>query len=292
VPEIRIAFDLSLGDSLAWAFPKRPDRSLIERAERYLEFMRETGDLERIMDRYYGHTHHLNYVGTRRFMRDFHRKLPLYRKLFEQAAEQVGMDWRLLAAIGYQESHWDPLAVSPTGVRGIMMLTEDTAAFIDVDDRMDPAQSILGGAAYLAQLKDRMPASVDEPDRTWFALAAYNVGYGHLLDARKIAERNAASPDHWLSVKESLPLLTQRKWYSQTRRGYARGWEPVQYVENIRNYYDILVWMTSEADPEDATEAAAVQTIAQLSRVSDERSTAANSGIPLPGCPPQPVFGG
>jgi membrane-bound lytic murein transglycosylase F len=268
VPEIRVGFELTVADSLAWAFPKRHDPSLILRAEQYLAYIKENGDLARIMDRYYGHTQRFDYVGTRRFIRDYSKRFPRYKEMFQTAAEEVDMDWRLLAAIGYQESHWNPEAISPTGVRGIMMLTRDTASFIGVDDRIDPAASISGGATYLAQMKRRFAAAIDEPDRTWFALAAYNVGYGHLQDARRITREKGEDANRWIYVKDNLPLLTQRKWYSKTKHGYARGWEPVMYVENVRNYYDIIAWLASgdEAleDP-DNTDESSGNTIAKIS---------------------------
>jgi membrane-bound lytic murein transglycosylase F len=249
-PELRVGFEIESRDSLAWAFPQRHDRSLIEKAERYLKFVRDNGDLDRITDRYFRQTQRFDYVGTRRFIRDYTDKLPRYRKLFETTAEAKLVDWRLLAAIGYQESHWDPMAVSPTGVRGIMMLTKNTSAALGVEDRVDPAQSIEGGAEYFLRIRERLPAEISEPDRTWFALAAYNVGYGHLQDAQQITLQKGKDPYAWVHVKESLPLLTQKQWYSKTRHGYARGWEPVMYVENIRNYYDILIWLTKNPDTE------------------------------------------
>jgi membrane-bound lytic murein transglycosylase F len=261
VPEIRVGFELTMGDSLAWAFPRRNDRSLIERAEQYVEFIKKNGDLDRVKDRYYGHTKRFDYVGTRRFIRDYNSILPRYRQFFEQAAKRRNVDWRLLAAIGYQESRWDPMAISPTGVRGIMMLTQNTANVVGIDDRVDAAQSISGGAKYLEQIKRRLPATIKEPDRTWFALASYNVGYGHVQDARMITEQMEKEPDLWVHVKKNLPLLTQHSWYAKSKHGYARGWEPVMYVENIRNYYDILIWLTEDSDnsPEIDTPTVAMQ---------------------------------
>ena len=176
--------------------------------------------------------------------------LAQYRDFFIEAASETGMDWRLLAAIGYQESHWKPDAVSPTGVRGIMMLTKAAARDLDIKDRNDPEQSIRGGARYLANMQQRIPERIPEPDRTWLALAAYNIGLGHLEDARILTQKNKGDFDRWVDVKENLPLLSKKKWFQQTRYGYARGREPVRYVDNIRTYYDILVWLT-EKDSED-----------------------------------------
>jgi len=262
LPEIRMGFEIASDDSLAWAFPRRYDRSLLERAEAYLAMVRDNGFLDRIEERYYIRTQRFDYVGTRRFIRDFRDKLPTYREMFERAGAEQRLDWRLLAAIGYQESHWNPEAVSPTGVRGIMMLTQTTAGSIGIDDRVDPAQSISGGADYFMQTKARLPQSIREPDRTWFALASYNVGYGHVADARRITELLGKQSDRWIDVKESLPLLAQRNWYEHTRHGYARGWEPVLYVENIRNYYDILVWLTRDSSSDEESEPDPIPTIA------------------------------
>ena len=175
-----------------------------------------------------------------------HQRLPNYRKYFQQAALEYGIDWRLLAAMGYQESHWNHLAISPTGVRGIMMLTKSTAGEVGINDRTDPEQSIAGGALYFHQRIKKIPSRILEPDRTWMALASYNVGYGHLEDARTLTKQLGNNQDKWIDVKNHLPLLSEEKWHVQTRYGYARGQEPVNYVENIRNYYDLLVWMTEE----------------------------------------------
>jgi len=250
-PELRVALDLEMADPIAWAFPADADTSLVEAANRYLRRTDNGGRLARILERYYGHTDKFDYVGTRAFMRHYERRLPRYRDMFEEAANENGIDWRLLAAMGYQESHWRPGAVSPTGVRGIMMLTEATADYLGIEDRVDPESSISGGARFLRRLKRRLPDSIREPDRTWMSLAAYNVGYGHLMDARRIVEIQGGNPDAWIDVSETLPLLAQRKWYSRLMYGYARGWEPVLYVENVRTYLDILRWLTDRDQREE-----------------------------------------
>ncbi|MCG8370774.1 MAG: membrane-bound lytic murein transglycosylase MltF [Proteobacteria bacterium] len=248
-PDLRVALDLYVDDPIAWAFPKDTADTLLARADEFLIGADRSGLLARVHDRYYGHTKKYDYVGTRNFIRHFESRLPRYRAMFEQAGADYGIDWRLLAAIGYQESHWRANAVSPTGVRGIMMLTEATAEYLGLEDRTDPESSIFGGARYYARQTERVADTVSEPDRTWMALAAYNVGFNHVKDARMIVEWQGGDPDTWIDISAALPLLAQRKWYTQVPYGYARGWEPVLYVNNIRAYYNILKWLTEQEEP-------------------------------------------
>jgi membrane-bound lytic murein transglycosylase F len=248
-PDLRIALDLNIADQIAWAFPKGSADSLLARADEFIISADHSGMLARVHDRYYGYTEKYDYVGTRNFIRHFESRLPRYRAMFETAGAEWDVDWRLLAAIGYQESHWRAHAVSPTGVRGLMMLTQATADYLGIDDREDPETSIFGGAQYFARQTERIANTVADPDRTWMALAAYNVGFNHLKDARMIVEQLGGNPDTWVDLSEALPLLAQRKWYSQLPYGYARGWEPVLYVNNIRAYYNILKWLTEQEEP-------------------------------------------
>lgn len=249
-PDLRIALDLDIGDPIAWGFPKGVGDTLLARADDFLIRADRAGMLAQVHDRYYGYTKKFDYVGTRNFIRHFENRLPRYRQWFEDAGEEWGVDWRLLAAIGYQESHWRSQAVSPTGVRGIMMLTLDTAEYLGLDNRLDPQSSIFGGARFYARQTERIANTVAEPDRTWMALAAYNVGFNHIKDARTIVEWDGGDPDAWVDLSEALPLLSQRKWYSRVPYGYARGWEPVLYVNNIRAYYNILKWLTENENIE------------------------------------------
>ena len=241
---IRAGFDVGEQNSLAWVVAKGEDDSLLEAANSFLEQAQQNGTLQRLRERYYGHVDVLGYVGAYAFAKHLQQRLPRYEKAFRETARKHGIDWRLLAAIGYQESHWQPEATSKTGVRGLMMLTLRTANAMGVTNRLDPVQSIQGGGKYLVKVHASLPESVQEPDRTWFALAAYNVGGGHLEDARKLAEAEGLDPNKWLDVKQMLPRLAQKQWYSKTRYGYARGGEPVHFVANIRRYYDILTWVT------------------------------------------------
>ncbi len=249
-PEIRVAFDMGKAERLAWAFPISDDVSLYNEAIKFFSEQKNSGELEQLLDRYYGHTDTFDYVGTRKFNTHYYQRLSKYRKYFEEAAELHNLDWRLLAAMGYQESHWNPKAVSPTGVRGLMMLTRSTARQLGIRNRVDAKQSIFGGAQYLASLVKRIPKQITDPDRTWMAIASYNVGLGHLEDARIIAQKRGYDPNKWIYVKESLPLLRKKKWYKKTRYGYARGHEPVLYVRNIRNYYDLMLRITEAEERE------------------------------------------
>lgn len=255
-PEIRIAFDLSGGKSLAWALDAR-DASLLSRVTAFYASIKAEGRLASILDTYYASTERFDYIQARVFIDDIRTRLPQYRHWFREAAAEVGVDWRLLAAIGYQESHWNPTATSFTGVRGMMMLTEETARALDVTDRLDPRQSIFGGARYLVRMRNQLPSRILEPDRTWMTLAAYNVGIGHLEDARILTQMHGKNPDLWDDVREHLPLLTQQKWYTRVKRGYARGWEPVRFVDNIRSYADILDWVAGDTAPPAQREASA-----------------------------------
>ena len=251
-PDLRIALDLEVKDPISWAYRKDDGASLLKVADEYLIASDRSGLLAQINDRYFGHTEKFDYVGTRAFIRHLESRLPRYKKMFMESGAINGVDWRLLAAIGYQESHWRSHAVSPTGVRGIMMLTKATADYLHIEDRMDPESSIFGGARFFARQTERIPDSVTEPDRTWMALASYNVGFYHVKDSRQIVQWQGGDPDTWVDLSKALPLLADRKWYSRVPHGYARGWEPVLYVNNIRTYYNILRWVTGDEEESDA----------------------------------------
>ncbi|WP_106477529.1 membrane-bound lytic murein transglycosylase MltF [Phytohalomonas tamaricis] len=239
-PGVENGFTLGNTLTLAWAFPDNGDFALLDEANAFIDTLRANGTLTALIEQYFGHDDYLEYVGARHFIRQARQRLPDYIDTFKAAAAESGFDWKLLAAVGYQESHWDPDAVSPTGVRGLMMLTTPTANHMGVDDRTDAEQSINGGARYLASVKSRLPESIPEPDRTWVALAAYNIGLGHLFDARHVVKLRGGNPDRWQDIRTALPLLQERKWYRQVRHGFVQGNIAVFYVRNIRRYYEIL----------------------------------------------------
>ena len=240
-PELAIAIDLSPERAISWVVGTRGyDASLLDRVNAFFVMARSDGLITAVLDRYYGEDDRFDYLLSRNFMEHLGSRLPAYAGWFREAAEKYELDWRLLAAMGYQESKWDPAAVSFTGVQGLMQLTEDTAQMMRSGDRRDPRSSIFGGAKYLARMMDTVPRRIAQPDRTWFAVASYNVGYGHLEDARILAQAQGRNPDRWEDVREVLPLLSQERYYTRTKRGYARGWEPVRYVENVQAYMNIL----------------------------------------------------
>jgi len=243
-PGLSVAFTVKHEQPVAWALPQGTDDSLFSAVVQYFGEIRSSGRLAYIKERHFGHVKQFNYVTTSLFIEAVNNKLPEYEAMFKEHAGTL--DWRLLAAISYQESLWNPRAVSPTGVRGMMMLTLPTAKAMGVKSRLNAEQSIRGGARYLERMLRRVPARIPEPDRTWFALAAYNIGFGHLEDARILTEKQGGNPDRWLDVKQRLPLLRQKQFYRQTRFGFARGNEPVTYVGNIRRFYDTLKWLDEQ----------------------------------------------
>lgn len=260
-PELRAAFDLSDPEPLAWAFRRDGDGSLYQAAVDYINEMQQSGRIAQMVDRYYSHLDDFDYVDSRTFLSDIKDHLPAYQENFQQAALDNNLDWRLIAAMAYQESHWDPSAVSRTGVRGIMMLTSLTAQHLGVQQREDPQESINGGARYIRMLLDKLPERIEGNDRLWLALAAYNLGYGHLEDARIITQMRGGNPDSWSDVRANLPLLSKSRWSRRVKHGYARGYEAVKYVENVHNYYDTLVWVTLQGENRLASRSAPVLTV-------------------------------
>jgi membrane-bound lytic murein transglycosylase F len=239
LPELSVRFDINKPEPLAWAMPENAGDLQDELKDWFSDYV-DSGKLDEVMHRYYGYIERFDYVEARAYQRKIKSHLPKYKKTFKNAAQKYKVSWTLLAAQAYQESHWQVYAKSPTGVRGMMMLTQTTARELGIKNRLNPKASIMGGAYYLNKLRKRLPESVTEPDRTWLALAAYNVGMGHIWDARKLATQFKKNPDSWQDLATVLPLLTKKKYYKNLKHGYARGFEPVSYVKNIRDYQDML----------------------------------------------------
>jgi len=239
-PQLDVAFALGKPVDYAWLVSTVDKKRIIDAAKPFFERISKDGTLKRLVDRYYGHAARISPGDSVKLLDLIQKQLPALKGHFEEGEQASGIDWRLVAAIAYQESHWDSAAVSPTGVRGIMMLTEDTAERLQVKNRLDPRDSVVGGARYFALLREQVPSRITEPDRTFLALAAYNLGVGHMEDARVLAQRAGLNPDKWQDVRQVIGKLTDPESYQSLKHGYARGFEALQFVDNVRNYYDIL----------------------------------------------------
>jgi membrane-bound lytic murein transglycosylase F len=240
-PRLQIAFDLGAEQAFVWYLPPDSENSRLQAfIDNVIRQLQDDGTLARLSDQYFGHTKGISPDLADEFAHHVSETLPAYEPLIKQIAREYQMEWQLLAALAYKESQWNPKATSPTGVRGMMMLTEPTARDLGVENRLDAAQSLRGGARYLKDIERRLPVSIKEPDRTWMALAAYNIGLAHLEDARVLTQRQRGDPNLWPDVMERLPMLQQTRYFKDTRYGYARGLEAVALVQNIRHYRNVL----------------------------------------------------
>ncbi|GJL75845.1 MAG TPA: membrane-bound lytic murein transglycosylase MltF [Nitrosomonas sp.] len=245
-PRVKGAFELDASVS-RWIFPKFTEKLLLDKANAFFERIMQEGVLGQLLDSYNGQYHQLSPGDIYFFKKKIQSKLPGLKSYFLQAQRITDIDWRLLAALAYQESHWNPQAKSPTGVRGMMMLTRETARRMKVKNPAESRQNIVAGARYLKMLKDKLPESVLEPDRTWIALAAYNQGYGRIIDARALAKRFNLNPDLWIDLKKTLPLLNKEHYSNAIKYGHARGDEAVTLTNSVRAYYEILKNVAAEA---------------------------------------------
>lgn len=280
-PDISLAMTLSSPQPVAWVISNNTDDSLYGEIVDFFGRIQSDGTMTQLQEKYFGHVKRFDYVDTRAFIKAVTTTLPTYQLLFEQNSGEI--PWLKLAATSYQESHWDPRAKSPTGVRGMMMLTLPTAKQVGVTSRLNAEQSIRGGALYLQQLLNRLPDTIETEQRFWFALASYNVGFGHLMDARKMAKKMNKNPDSWASIKQILPLLEQSKYYKKTRHGFARGREAVHYVDSIRRYYETLkaLTITSVLSPEVLERAAKEDSIATKLHSASHNKASLTAPVPL-----------
>jgi membrane-bound lytic murein transglycosylase F len=245
-PNVAIGFTLPATRPAQWIVRPKA-RDLVKSVNEFFDEIRKSGQLAKLSEAATGDSHPFEYLESRQFQAHIAVRLGPFRQFFQDASAQSNVDWRLLAAIGYQESKWNPTAESADGALGVMMLTADTAAEMGVTDRTNPQQSIFAGAKYFAEVKEKIPERIPEPDRTWLAVASYNVGFGHLEDARVLAQSRGKNPDSWADVREHLPLLAQERYYVKAKRGYARGWEPVQFVDRVQRFLTMLEWSPTDA---------------------------------------------
>lgn len=249
-PEIALAFAVSDREQLAWILAVDSDELEMSMYTWMNNFVQK-GSLRELKEHYYSYVIFFDYYNTKMFYRRVKSRLPRYEELFMQAAVKYDIPWTLLAAISYQESHWNPNAESFTGVKGLMMLTKHTAQLLGVKNRTNPQESIFGGAKHFDSMIKIVPKEVEGENRLKFALAAYNIGIGHIYDAQKLAKKFGFNPNIWSDLKKVLPLLAQKKYHKMLKYGYARGDEPVNYVESIYNYKDILSNIEDNTDTAD-----------------------------------------
>jgi membrane-bound lytic murein transglycosylase F len=244
-PNVLLGFTLPEERPVQWIV-RRGAHDLLKATNQFFRNALTSGRIAKLQLEQTGDSRPFEYEESREFQAHLSERLPRYQPLFEAASAITGIDWRLLAAIGYQESKWNPLAESGDGAGGIMMLTSDTAEAMGVADRTNAAQNISAGARYFATVREKIPDRIPEPDRTWLTVAAYNVGFGHLEDARILAQTRGKNPDSWPDVRDQLPLLGEERWYSLVKRGYARGWEPVQFVDRVQRFLTLLEWQPGD----------------------------------------------
>jgi membrane-bound lytic murein transglycosylase F len=240
-PGIEVAFEIDRTERLSWATAERgPNARLHASMQTFLARHEVSGEMDLLRERFFGYLPEINRKALTAFAERVDSQLPRLEKVLREVGAEEGVDWRLLAAISYQESHWNPRAVSRTGVQGMMMLTRATAREVGVTDRTDVRQSLRGGARYFRTLLDEVDSAITGAEREMFALAAYNMGPAHVEDARRLARMRGGDPNTWADVEKQLPLLSQRAWRSRTQHGYARGYEAASFVNRIRQYHRFL----------------------------------------------------
>ena len=239
-PELVRAMTLSDKRNLAWIIQKGDD-SLNEALFRWLNKYERSGKMAELNGFYFDFLDIFDYFDTKVFYKRLKTVLPKYEQYFKSSGKKYKIPWMILAAQSYQESHWKPNAKSYTGVRGMMMLTTDTAKMLKVKNRLNAKQSINGGAKYFDMMRKLLPNDLDKKNLWAISLAGYNIGIGHIYDAQTLAKKLNKNPYSWNDLKTVLPLLSQKKYYKNLKYGYARGNEPVRYVDAIQHYYDIIV---------------------------------------------------
>jgi membrane-bound lytic murein transglycosylase F len=286
-PTVMVGFELPQQRPVQWIV-RHGASDLLSQVNGFFAALSQSGKLAPLLQRSTGDSRSFVYEESREFQNMMTERLPRFRSWFEQASAESGLDWRLIAAVAYQESKWDPVALSEDGAQGVMMLMAETAAQLGVKDRTNPQQSIFAGARYLATVHDKIPERIPEPDRTWFTVAAYNAGFGHIEDARVLAASLGKNSDSWADVRGQLPLLQQERWYAKAKHGYARGWEPVQMVDRVQRFLTLLEWQPGEGLESQSTRVN--QADNQPAKQDPlEPSKVRTSGAGTPGTTPKPA---
>ena len=238
-PDIKVGMPLHSKESLAWAV-KKNNRFLLEQINKFILYATEKGLLQQLYDKYFANADTLDSFGIKKFHQRIKTRLPKYKQTLIKESEKYYLDWRLSAALMYQESHFNPFAKSFTNVKGLMQVTKITAREMGIKNRLNPEQSIKAGIKYFDKMLKKFDSFEDDYQKTMFALASYNIGYGHVVDAMKIVKNMGKDEKQWQNLKSGLLLLSKSKYYKKTKYGYARGREAVKFAKHVVTYFDIL----------------------------------------------------
>ncbi len=241
-PKLKKLWTSSKAEAVSWI--TRQDLSELNQLIHFwFQNLVRNNQIRKFWDRYESVDFKMSVLEQKRFQKDVLRNLPKWRRLFERNAKENEIPWTLLAAVSYQESKWQEDAISYTGVKGLMQLTRSTAKHLGITDREDPKESIRGGAFYLRYLYDKTRADLPSYERWAQALSAYNIGWAHLRDARKLAQKLNFDANRWSEFKKILPLLNNannKNYLADLTFGAARGDETVEFVDQTLGYTELL----------------------------------------------------
>lgn len=242
IPGIYQVIQLSPATDTAFMLRAERTENLKAKLNQFILKAKESDLLNILKQEIVLHLPEIDPANTVTFFDKLQTSWPKVKDLIFKVANEKDFDPALLAAISYQESHWEADAISISGVKGLMMLTASTAEEMDVKDRTDPQQSLEGGIKYLRYMQRKMPNRITKANRILFALAAYNIGYGHLEDARILTQKAGGNPDEWLDVEPYLAQLNNPNIEHQLKYGNADGTTAVIYVNNIMTYKQLMNW--------------------------------------------------
>ncbi|MGU9978162.1 MAG: transglycosylase SLT domain-containing protein [Candidatus Oxydemutatoraceae bacterium WSBS_2016_MAG_OTU14] len=237
-PRVKQSFTLASKLPIAWIL-RHDSQEIANSLEKFEQSLRDNQELDNIIDRYYGHAETLHYSGRLTLLNGY-KKISDNGdlKLIQSVAKKYNIDWTLLAAISYQESHWKANAKSPSGVKGFMMITQKIADKFNVEDRYSIEQSLPAGTQYFLSLRARLNKNIAEPDRTWYALIAYNIGYRKLRQLMTTTRKRGVNPYLWVNLKQTIAQNTNpEKWRPNV---------PMKYVYNVRAYQELIKMIGNE----------------------------------------------
>ncbi len=241
-PNIDFETPVSFPTRIAWAV-RKTSPVLLDSLNQNIEKVKKSGLLNILYKKYFLSSRNSKIVAKENYTSHNGKKgLSPYDELIKEQAKRLGWDWLLLASMVMQESHFDPNAKSWAGAQGLLQLMPATAAHFGIKNRRDPAQSLKGGTDFLISLEKRWTKNMeDTTDLSAFVMASYNAGPGHVIDARALTIKYGGNKDRWEDVSKYLALLSSKKYYTDevVKLGYCRGAEPVNYVKQINERYQI-----------------------------------------------------